>query len=128
MDLTDRLRALADVLPALEVPDARARDNRSRRVWNGTSAPDAIVEVGDTDIALENPGALELDVLGTEALEETPPLTEEHRDQVDLDLVWISISSRTPAASASCAALPPRLKADEFRTRFPSTFHRRMEA
>jgi hypothetical protein len=42
------------------------------------SALDAVVHVGDT-VPLEDPGALELDVLGSEVVEETAPLAEEHR-------------------------------------------------
>jgi hypothetical protein len=44
------------------------------------------VQVGDT-VPLERPGALELDVLGTEVVEETAALAEEHRDEMDLELV-----------------------------------------
>ena len=39
------------------------------------SALDAVVQVGDA-VTLEDPGALELDVLGTEVVEETAPLAE----------------------------------------------------
>ncbi len=42
--------------------------------------------MGDT-IPLEDPGALEPDVLGIKAVEETAPLAEEHRDEMDLELV-----------------------------------------
>jgi hypothetical protein len=35
--------------------------------------------VGDAALALEDSGALQLDVLGTEVVEETAPLAEEHR-------------------------------------------------
>ena len=45
------------------------------------------MHVGDTAFALENPGALELDLLGGKALEQTSPLAEEHRDDVELELV-----------------------------------------
>lgn len=38
--------------------------------------------VGDTGLPLEDPGALELDVLGTEVVEETAPLAEEHRGEM----------------------------------------------
>ena len=51
------------------------------------SSPDPVVHVGDTALALEDPGALQLDLLGGEALEETAPLAEEHRDDVELELV-----------------------------------------
>jgi hypothetical protein len=39
--------------------------------------------VGDTGLPLEDPGALQLDVLGTEVVEEAAPLAEEHGDEVD---------------------------------------------
>jgi hypothetical protein len=65
-----------------------------------TSALDAVVHVGDT-LPLEDPGALELDVLGTEVGEETAPLAR------STGMRWISSSSRTPAASASCAVAAP---------------------
>jgi hypothetical protein len=47
------------------------------------SAPDAVVHVGDTAILLEDPGALQLDLLGGEALEQTATLAEEHRDEME---------------------------------------------
>jgi hypothetical protein len=47
------------------------------------SALDAVVHVGDT-VPLEDSGALELDVLGTEVVKETAALAEEHRDEMDL--------------------------------------------
>jgi hypothetical protein len=40
-----------------------------------------------TALALEDPGSLELDLLGSEALEQAAPLAEEHRDDVELELV-----------------------------------------
>ena len=43
--------------------------------------------MGDTALPFEDPGALQLDELGTEALEQTAPLAEQHRDDVELDLV-----------------------------------------
>src|SRR5207247_5766842 len=51
-----------------------------------TSALDPVVQMGHT-VPLEDPGALELDVLGSEVVEETAPLAEEHRDEMDLELV-----------------------------------------
>ena len=51
------------------------------------SALDPIVHVGDTGLPLEHPGTLELDLLWSEALEQTAPLAEEHRDDVQLELV-----------------------------------------
>ena len=44
------------------------------------------MHVGGTG-PFEDPGALQLDVLGTEVVEETAALAEEHLDEVDLDLV-----------------------------------------
>ena len=38
------------------------------------SAPDPVVHVGDTALPLEDPGALELDLLGGEALEQSAAL------------------------------------------------------
>jgi hypothetical protein len=43
------------------------------------------VHVGD--ISVEDPGALQLDLVGSEALEETEPLAEEPRDDIRLELV-----------------------------------------
>jgi hypothetical protein len=43
--------------------------------------------VGDTALAPEDPGGLQLDLLGSEALEQTAPLAEEHRDEMELELV-----------------------------------------
>ena len=51
------------------------------------SALDPVVHVGDAALPLEDPGALQLDVLGIEVVEETAPLAEEHRDEMDLELV-----------------------------------------
>ena len=59
------------------------------------------MHVGDAGLPVEDPGALQLDVLGTEVVKETAPLAEEHR------MRWISSSSRTPAASPSCAVPAP---------------------
>src|SRR6266566_1157607 len=60
----------------------------SRGEWGSvTSAPDPVVHVGDTVLPLEDAGALELDLLGSEALEQTAPLAEEHRDDMKLELV-----------------------------------------
>ena len=39
-----------------------------------TSAPDAVVHVGDTVLSLEDSAAIQLEVLGSEALEQTAPL------------------------------------------------------
>ena len=45
------------------------------------------MHVGDAALPLEDPGALQLDLLGSEALEQTAPLAEEHRDDMELELV-----------------------------------------
>ena len=45
------------------------------------------MHVGDAALALEDAGALELDLLGGEAVEEAAPLAEQHRDDVELELV-----------------------------------------
>jgi hypothetical protein len=42
------------------------------------------VDVGDAALSLEDPRALELDLLGSKTLEQTAPLTEEHRDDLEL--------------------------------------------
>jgi hypothetical protein len=57
------------------------------RAPSPTSAPDPIAHVGDAVIPLEVPCAVQLDVHGIELVEEAPPLTEENRDDVDLELV-----------------------------------------
>ena len=51
------------------------------------------MHVGDT-VPLEDPGALQLDVLGSEVVEETAPLAEEHRDEMDLELIEEAGSER----------------------------------
>ena len=43
--------------------------------------------MGDAALPLEDPGALQLDLLGSEALEQSAPLAEEHRDNMELELV-----------------------------------------
>jgi hypothetical protein len=45
------------------------------------------VHVRDTSLSREDARALELDLLASEALEETAPPAEEHRDQMELELV-----------------------------------------
>jgi hypothetical protein len=52
------------------------------------------VHVGDTVLPLEDPGALQLDVLGSEVVEEAAPSAEEHRDEIDLKLVKDAGSER----------------------------------
>ena len=43
------------------------------------------MHVGDTAVPREDPGPLQLDVLGTEVVEEMAAFAEEHRDEVDLN-------------------------------------------
>src|SRR5215207_2917098 len=59
------------------------------------------MHVSDTALPLEDPGALQLDVLGTEVVEETAPLAEEHRDEMDLELVENAGSERELCGSGA---------------------------
>ena len=43
--------------------------------------------MGDVALALEDAGALHLDLFGSEAFEQTAALAEEHRDDMELELV-----------------------------------------
>ena len=70
------------------------------------SAVDPIVHVGDTVLSLEDPGALQFDRHGSEALEQTAPLAEEHRDDVELHLVE-DPGGELGAHPAAIAAPPP---------------------
>ena len=45
------------------------------------------MQVGDAVLPLEDPGPLKLDLLGSKALEQAAPLAEQHRDEVQLQLV-----------------------------------------
>src|SRR5262245_56013399 len=54
---------------------------------NLTSALDAVVHVRDAALAFEDPRALELDLLGGEAIEQTAALAKEHGDHVELKLI-----------------------------------------
>ena len=45
-------------------------------------------------VALEDAGALQLDLLGIEVVEEATPLAEEHRDDMELELVEHAGSER----------------------------------
>src|SRR3954454_23426471 len=51
------------------------------------SALHAVAQVGHTVLAHEGSRPDQLDVLGGEAVEESAPLAEEHRDDVELELV-----------------------------------------
>ena len=67
----------------------------------GPSTHDSVVQMGDACVSLEDPSALQLDLLGSKAFEQASALAEEHRNDVEFD------SSRTPAASANCAVPAP---------------------
>jgi hypothetical protein len=67
------------------------------------SALDPVVHVGDTVLPLEDPGALQLDVLGAALVEETAPLTEEHRGKMDLEL-----KPARPFPQKPCPGVAPR--------------------
>lgn len=59
----------------------------NRLGWErATSTPDAVVHVGDA-IPLEDAGALEFDLPGTQVVEQTTPLAEEHGDDIEFELV-----------------------------------------
>jgi hypothetical protein len=45
------------------------------------------VNVGDTGLSLEDSGPLQLDLFGSEVLKQTAPMAEEHRDDMQLELV-----------------------------------------
>jgi hypothetical protein len=66
--------------------EAAGGAEKTRRPRDRRSAPDAVVHVGDP-VALEDPGALELDLLGSEVVEQPTALAEQHRDEMDLELV-----------------------------------------
>ncbi|MBV8989423.1 MAG: hypothetical protein JO372_12765, partial [Solirubrobacterales bacterium] len=51
------------------------------------SVLDPVVHVGDAVLAFEDSHALELDLLGTEAVEQSASPAEEHWDDMELDLV-----------------------------------------
>ena len=61
------------------------------------------MHVGDTVLPLEDPGALQLDLLGSKALEQTVPLAEEHRDEKDLEL-----EPARPFPQKPCPRVAPR--------------------
>jgi len=62
---------------------------------------DPVVHVGDTVLPLEDRGALQLDQLGSKASNRRRPRP------MSIGMTWSSISSRTPAASVSCAVPAP---------------------
>ncbi len=57
--------------------------------------------MGDAALSLEDPGALQLDVLGSEAVEQAAPLAEEHWDDVELELVE-DAGSKCELDSSAC--------------------------
>jgi hypothetical protein len=50
---------------------------RSAEQYAGTSALDPVAQVGDTVFTFKNPGALKLNLLGSQVLEQAAPLAEE---------------------------------------------------
>src|SRR5919198_1938055 len=56
-------------------------------VTRESRAPDPVVDVRHPVLALEKPGALQLDLLGGQVVKQAPPLAEEHGDDVELELV-----------------------------------------
>jgi hypothetical protein len=82
------------------------------------------VDVGHT-VPLEYPGAFKLDLFGTEMVEQTTPLAEEHGDEMEFELVqkasssqiWSSTPARraelplwsasAPAENHACRRCPP---------------------
>jgi hypothetical protein len=66
------------------------------------------VQVGDAGLPLQDPGALQLDVLGAEALEQTAPLAKEHRDEMELELVQDAGGESVSGPSLGPAMNPSR--------------------
>lgn len=80
--------------------------------------------MGDSKLSFEDPGSLQLDVLGTEPLEKSPAFTQQNRNQVDLQLVenaggegqprganaWTSTSFSPAAWAPSVAATKPSIE------------------
>jgi hypothetical protein len=52
-----------------------------------SSVAHAVVQVDDVTLAFENSGPLQFAVFDAEVLDQAPPIAEQHRDQVDLELV-----------------------------------------
>jgi hypothetical protein len=69
----DKSSWLYDLRPRQWVPQLVHTSDLLRRSVL-TSALDAVVEVGDTALAFEDPGAPQLDVFRSEIVEETAPL------------------------------------------------------
>jgi hypothetical protein len=73
------------------------------------SSPNPASACGDSVLALEDPSTLELDLLGSECLEQTAPPAEEHRDDMELELVEDAGGKRelpVPAAGTSTFLSP----------------------
>ena len=80
-------------MSAFSIVSATSSGSRppNRQPWR--SPADAIAEMGDAG-PVEDPGQLELHVVRPEVIEEPPPLAEQNRDQVDLQLVEDAGSER----------------------------------
>lgn len=65
------------------IPERRRR----RLVGTAPSARNPVARVGDPRLSREDPGALQLAVLGTKPVEKSPTFTQQNRDQVDPQLV-----------------------------------------
>ena len=70
----------------------RALTPRQPTARVNTSAPapspaDAVAKVRDATLSFENSDALQLPLFDAEVLEQPPPIAEQDRDQVDLELV-----------------------------------------
>ena len=64
------------------------------------SVLDPIVHVGHTGLSLEDPGTLQLDLPGSETLEQLAPLAEDHWD--DMQLEFVEDSGRKCEPRADC--------------------------
>ncbi len=82
-------------------------------------------------VPLEDPGALELDVLGAEVVEAPASLAEQHRDEMDLELVEDAGRGRVRGLPTRCRrarraardpAAPGRGPAVEGLTRLAASF------
>ena len=76
------------------------------------------MHVGDTVLPLEDPGAFQLDLLRGEALEQTASLAEEHRDDMELELVEdaggeCELRFRRRGPARSCRPQPPWLESSQ---------------
>src|SRR6266545_845910 len=85
----ERVRLLVVAHPECDQGHALPHSASSLRSDGGAlgSALDAVMQVRDTVLALEDAGGLQLDLLGSEALEQQAALAEEDGDDVELELV-----------------------------------------